>query len=197
MACFGAARAEKGSDILQDAIVRYRHRHPGSRAHFTIQWLEDFASNDNAMVRKHPKLLSDTQVRFLTRYFVDGEYPAALQKTDVMLLPYRLSSYGLRGSRVVIEAAVNAIPTIVTRGTTLANLTERFGAGILVSDGDAESLAEGIRAAELQFLDLRREAWSRRNGAIEHFSVANFREVFLASNAPVESRSGMAMQLQA
>jgi len=129
MACFGAARAEKGSDILQKAIQLHRRKYPASRTRFTIQWIDDFQA-EGRLVAKSSELHNDSKVSFVTHYFRDGEYAEHLRRTDVMLLPYRLSSYALRGSRVVIEAAVNGIPVIATRGTTLANLAEDFGTGV-------------------------------------------------------------------
>ena len=139
MACFGAARAEKGSDVLQDAVKLHRRDHPSSRVRFTIQWVEDFNAGGRLMT-KSSELQGDGKVRFVTRYFRNEEYAEHLRQTDVMLLPYRLSSYALRGSRVVIEAAVNGIPVVATRGTTLAGVAQEFGTGIFCNDGDPQSV---------------------------------------------------------
>jgi glycosyltransferase involved in cell wall biosynthesis len=176
MACYGAARAEKGSDILQEAIGLFRRRFPASRVRFMLQWIDDFTV-EGGLVTKAPELLGDPQVCFLTRYFAGEEYPEHLKRTRVMLLPYRVSSYGLRGSRVVIEAVVNGIPVIATAATTLATLADEFGAGIWCDDGNAESLAAAIQEMERRFLELRRRAAAKQAAAAAHFSVATFRDL--------------------
>ena len=180
MACLGAARAEKGSDILQDAIKLHRHQHPNSRARFTFQWMDDFQV-DGRPVRVSPELQQDPHVSILNRYFADGEYVTQLQRTSVMLLPYRLSSYALRGSRVVIDAVVNGIPVIVTGGTTLADTAEEFGAAICCRDGDPQNLAAAIAQMESCFDAMRQRALNARGAALERFSVREFRRIFQIS----------------
>jgi hypothetical protein len=177
MAAFGDARAEKGSDILQRAILDYRRKFPDSMVRFTMQWVRDFTA-PGGQVAKDPQLLQDPFVRYITQYFADGEYASTLQRTDAILLPYRLSSYGLRGSRVAIEAVVNGMPVVVTAGTTLAKVADSFGASIKVADGDTENLTTSIREMEIQFADLREKARRLRPEAVRYFSVENFRGVF-------------------
>jgi glycosyltransferase involved in cell wall biosynthesis len=177
MACFGAARAEKGSEILQEAIEMHLHQFPSSRARFTVQWIDDFQAGGKLAV-KSAMLQNNSRMRFVTRYFGDGEYAKYLTGTDVMLLPYRLASYGLRGSRVVLEAAVNSIPVVVTRGTTLASVAEDMGTGVLCEDGDARSLACAIAEMETRFEEMSRSAASKSAYAAELFSVAEFRRIF-------------------
>jgi len=178
MACYGAARAEKGSDVLQQAILLHRRRFPTSHTRFAVQWIEDFTFN-GVSASKSPELLGDPQVEYLTNYFRNGEYANQLGKTNVMLLPYRFCSYGLRGSRVVIEAVINGIPVIATRGTTLATLAQNFGAGLTCEDGNPESLAASIREMELRFNELSEAAESRKAAAASYFSTVKFRELFL------------------
>jgi glycosyltransferase involved in cell wall biosynthesis len=182
MACYGAARAEKGSDILQDAILIHRRRFPQSRTQFAVQWIEDFTAN-GALITKNVELLKDPNVQFLTRYFADGEYAEHLKQTDVMLLPYRASSYQLRGSRVVTEAATAGIPVIATRGTTLARAAGDHGAGLWCEDGNPESLASAIKAMEDRFEEQAAQAMARRAAAREFFSIASFRSCFSASES--------------
>jgi glycosyltransferase involved in cell wall biosynthesis len=180
MACFGAARAEKGSDVLQEAIRLYLREKRGSRAHFTIQWIDNFTAGGR-LITKAADLETDSRVNFVTRYFREGEYAKHLQQTDVMLLPYRLDSYALRGSRVVIEAAVNGIPVIVTSGTTLASIAEAFRTGIECKDGNPQSLAEAIGQMEQGFEEMSEQARRMKSTAVDLFSVKQFRRIFLAS----------------
>ena len=178
MASFGDVRAEKGSEVLQRAILDYRRKFPDSNVRFTIQWIHDFPAEGGGMVSRDPALLKDSCVQYITRYFADGEYPSLLNQTDALLLPYRVSSYGLRGSRVVIESVVNAIPVLVTDGTSLAELADKFGASIVVADGDTKGLTSGIREMEIQFARLRKKALLKQMEAVRYFSVENFRSIF-------------------
>jgi len=180
MACFGAARAEKGSDVLQEAIWLHRREFPASRVRFTIQWIDDFHAG-RELITKSPVLQADQQMRFVTRYFGDGEYAEHLRRTDVMVLPYRRSSYALRGSRVVIEAAVNGIPVVATRGTTLACVAEDFGTGVWCDDGNAQSLAYAIAEMDSRFEEMSRRAAAASAVAVERFSVPEFRRIFVVS----------------
>lgn len=191
MACYGPARAEKGSDVLQQAIIIYRRRFPAGRARFTIHWTEDFVTGDGRAVTKALDLLNDPQVKYLTGYLTHSEYEERLKGTQVMLLPYRLSGYRFRGSRVVIEAVVNGIPAIATRGTALAGMLENFGAGVYCEDGDPESLALAIREMETRFEELRQAAEDRVSAATEEFSVESFRRVFFGADSAARAFKGI------
>jgi glycosyltransferase involved in cell wall biosynthesis len=183
MGSFGGARSEKGSDVLQQALLAYRAKAPASRARFTIQWINDFPDQHGNMVTKSGSLIQDPCVRYLSHYFKDGEYGTYLSRTQTMLLPYRLSSYAVRGSRVVIEAVVNGIPVIATRGTTLATVAHDFGSGLTCEDGDPASLVQAMAEMELRFGELSEAARLRQTAAANHFSVRTFREYFKSKEA--------------
>lgn len=175
MACYGPARAEKGSDILIRAITIFLQRFPESRVRFVFQWMEDFFSEGGDWVRLDTSMLNDKRVEVIQRYFNDGEYADYLARTNVLLLPYRRSSYGLRVSRVVIEAMTAGIPVITTRETTLHEQSSQYGSCLSVEDGNVESLVQGIQEVELHYEELREAARSRQVAAQEHFSVGRFR----------------------
>jgi len=181
MVCCGPARAEKGSEVLQDAVRIYRRRFPQGRARFTIHWPEDFVGGSGRPVTMDPVLARDPQVTYLKRYLTHEEYETQLQKTQVVLLPYRLSAYRLRGSRVVVEAVVNGIPAIVTRGSALAGVAESHGAALTCEDGSAESLAHAIREMEERYEELKSVAAERAPAAARAFSAHSFRETFLSA----------------
>jgi glycosyltransferase involved in cell wall biosynthesis len=183
MACYGPSRAEKGSDVLQEAVAIHRRRFPASRARFTIHWTEDFAIDGGRTITKLPELLRDPQVTYLTHYFAHGEYEERIKRTQVMLLPYRQSIYGLRGSRIVLEAVVNGIPVIATRGTSPAAAVQSLGAGLFCEDGDPESLALAIREMEVRYDELGQAAKERAPAAARELSVESFRTVFLGNGS--------------
>jgi glycosyltransferase involved in cell wall biosynthesis len=201
--CYGAARWEKGSDIFQEAIqlilknevasvgcrvasvkdkAELVTRDPlpataaGRPLRFAIQWVEDFRDEDGNLVSINPWFLEHPQVEVIGRYFERGEYERRLVTTDVMVLPYR-SPYRLRVSRVVIEAMLNGVPVITTRGTTLFEQAQEYGVVIGCEEGDAESLAQAMQEVAQRFKMFRASAEGKRNTAAESFSVGYFREL--------------------
>ncbi len=182
-ACYGLARHEKGSDVLQSAIARYLEIHPQARVKFAIQWLDDFNDETGRLVTKLAALLKDNRVEYITHHFRDGEYLQRLAQTGVMLLPYRLSSYRLRGSRVLIEAMVNGIPVVATRGTTLAQQAEEFGAMEWCEDENIGSLVAAIEKTEQNYSAMAAKASDRQMSARAHFSTRQFRDLLLSDAA--------------
>lgn len=177
MACYGAARHEKGSDILLEAIGKYLNRFPDSRTKFVIQWLDNFVLPSGETAILSPELQQHPQVEIISRFFDEGEYACWLAKTDVMLLPYRFSSYGLRVSRVIIEALVYGIPTVVNKDTTLEEQAQKFGAMVLCEDGNVETLVNAIQIMEQNFLQFKSQAEKQKAAARKHFSVNHFRHI--------------------
>lgn len=177
MAVYGPARFEKGSNILQQAISLHLQSMPASETRFSIQWLEDFTDDTGNLITKLPSLQEDPRIEFIDSYFGPGEYPRRLARTDVLMLPYRKSSYDLRVSRVVIEAMVHGIPIIATNGTTLALQAEEYGACVACNDGSVESLAAAIDEAVESHAMLRSKAELRATEAAQHFSAKTFREL--------------------
>jgi glycosyltransferase involved in cell wall biosynthesis len=168
MASYGGARDEKGCDMLVAAVEDYCRRFQDSPVQFALQ-----SVGGNPVLWQ--RLAGNPKVRLVTNYFKNGEYSRALAQTDVLLLPYRRSSYGLRVSRVVIEAMVLGLPVIVTAGTTLAEQAGEFGAAVLCEDGKPDSLVEGIDNARHHLARLKTTAGERRGRCQEHFSVREFR----------------------
>jgi glycosyltransferase involved in cell wall biosynthesis len=146
--------------------------------------MEGFTNDRGEVKAVHPDLQSHVRVNVIRRYFVEGEYARHLLETQVMLLPYRRSSYGLRISRVMIESMVNGIPAVATNGTTLASQAEEFGAVVYCKDGSAESLCAAIETAERNYPELRARALKQMPEARRHFSVKKFREILSGPTHP-------------
>jgi glycosyltransferase involved in cell wall biosynthesis len=172
--CYGAARHEKGSDILQRAIALALAKRPDMPARFVFQWMEDFADEEGRVVRLDPEVAAHPKVQVIRKHFSEGGYERQLAATDVMLLPYR-SPYRLRVSRVVIEGMILGIPLVVTRGTTLWDQASRYGCAKACDEDSAESVAEAILALLDEYEEASRRAKDCRTEALRHFSVAEFR----------------------
>jgi len=179
LGCYGFARYEKGSDILQSALVLLFKKFPDFPARFLIQWRNDFLDADGRKVSKDPALIRNAAVEFIDRAFGTGEYSNYLSITDGVILPYRKSSYYDRDSRVAIEAAVLGIPTIYTRGTWLEQAANYFGTGVGFDDENAEDLERAIREFVLNIRSHRAQAMQSMPRAREYFSSDRFREWLL------------------
>jgi glycosyltransferase involved in cell wall biosynthesis len=172
---FGSARHEKGSDVLVVAVEEYCRVYPDSRAQFVLQSVDGDA-------KLWARLKDNPKVQLIPNYFDDGEYTRHLAQTDALLLPYRRSSYGLRVSRVVIEAMVYGIPVVTTRRTTLEDQTREFGSAVFCEDENTGSLVQAVREMEQNFHHLKEAAENRKTLAQGHFSVEEFRRLVLSVN---------------
>ncbi len=179
MACYGPARSEKGSDLLVKAIEMYLARNPKAQVRFVIQWIDDFTSPSGERITLPKAFYNNPRVEIIDRFFDDHEYGMRLASTDVLLLPYRRSSYGLRVSRVVIEAMVNGIPVITTEKTTLADQAASYGSALLTADEDADCLERCIDSAVDRQKELMERGVAQRVVARGHFSVESFRRILV------------------
>lgn len=172
--CYGEARYEKGSDILQKAIRKVLEEQPNLPVRFIFQWGKDFLDDHGSSVGLDPWLRDHPKVKVLQSYISAEYYESLLQTTDVLLLPYR-SPYRLRVSRVVIEAIIRGIPTVVTQGTTLWDQATEFSAAKACLDGSSADLADQIISITDDFPTLSLLARSKADASRDHFSVSFFR----------------------
>lgn len=184
-ACYGTARAEKGSDFLQSAIERIvfpsemSESDPFPPLRFAIQWLADFTDSDGNSIHISQSLSQSGRVEYIQRFFVENEYEERLRQTDAMILPYLASSYNVRVSRIVIEAMVHGIPVIASEGTTVWSQVREFGAGVSVNEGDPVAIANAMRHLAANLEDYAKQAHATKERARFHFSIQTFRRLFL------------------
>lgn len=171
--CYGAARHEKGSDLLQDAVREHLRENPNSDSRFYIQWLDSFEDASGNVFNVDEELAEDHRVNFIRSFFEPGGYEKQLAITDVMLLPYR-DPYRYRVSRVVIEAMNAGMPAVVSNDTTAWEQVSEFGAGLPCSTESPMSLAAAIADVERNSKQLKQDAREKAEGARAHFSVRTF-----------------------
>ncbi len=180
LSCLGFARYEKGSDLLQAAILRVREQRLDlARVRFVIQWLDDFQGPGGVRFGREPALLADPGVEFLSRSFTPPEYRAQLARTDGMILPYRARSYYARVSRVAIEAAMLGIPMVYTRDTWLEELARDGGAGLGFKDENLEELTGQIIRLVDELAVWRQAAREGATAIRKLYSPESFRECLL------------------
>jgi hypothetical protein len=172
----GFARLEKGSLLLQEALVSLLHqsRSPGVR--FVMQWGRD--ANGSAAHNNLPKakeLVGNPCVEFIDRGLSTDEYWATFCQLDGLILPYRSDSYYNRVSRVAIEAACAGLPFIYPRDSWLADLAKRCGAGVAFEDGNLSDLVRAIRDFCAGIRDLKAGASDRLDVARQYHSPARLK----------------------
>jgi len=176
--CPGFARHEKGTDLFQDAIRILLSRPDADRFRFILQWPEPFAMPDGSMLGPDPALLSDPRVEFLNQNLSPEEYASLMGRTDLIVLPYRRSSYHHRVSRVAIEAAGYGIPIIYTKGTWSEEVAELAGCGNPILGESAPEVAEAILKASEKFSELKKRAEAGAARVIEYHSVQTLSGMF-------------------
>jgi hypothetical protein len=176
---YGAARADKGSDLLQRAVRQLLEQSPDIPARFALQWITDFRDEHGKAVSCDPWLRDHPKVEVIDEYFVGDRYREQLSKTDVLLLPYG-KDYRLRVSRVVIEAIAQGKPVVVGAGTTLEDQSREFGASAAFDNKSVDSLVQTLQEAVVNFAQLDQRARHQAAAAREHFSVATFRNILLS-----------------
>ena len=175
----GFARHEKGSDLLQEAIKILKteegNRGTDAKAKFVLQWQEDFTMPDGTIVKPNPELIDWGRVVFLPDILVGNDYLNFLRSGDLVVLPYRGSSYNRRVSRVSVEAALLGKPIVYARDTWSAEVAEMASCGVEIADESPEAISAAIVSALAQIDDLTLRAAAGAKAVRDYYSVANFR----------------------
>ena len=128
---FGRIVAYKGLDLLLDAYRQLKRTHPDLS-------LAIYGEGDLTPYRASIDALADVTVE--NRYIPEGELPGILERSDLIVLPYREASQS--GVMVLAEAA--GVPVV---GTPTGALVEQIVPGVngLIADAvDAKALAYSI-----------------------------------------------------
>jgi glycosyltransferase involved in cell wall biosynthesis len=143
----GSPRIEKGIDIVADLIPLIANELKDGRITLRIQAQRTGdKSVDPVIDRLFEAARNYDRLQLLG--LLDGfEYERILAQTDLLLLPYRRSSYGLRNSGIVMEGVAGGKILLITEGTLMADFAGREGVHIAIQDGDALSIATALREA--------------------------------------------------
>ncbi|OZV69238.1 glycosyltransferase [Winogradskyella aurantia] len=179
LACYGFARYEKGSDLLQEAILEVLSMQEVPKAHFSIQWTDDFVLPNGELCPINEALKTSNQVSIIDKPLNSSEYQSLLKRTDIMLLPYRNASYYARVSRVAIEATNMGIPCVFTKGGWLQETISTYGAGIGIRDESVDDLVMAIKEMISNFNAYKKQATEKKAISIAYFEPINFCEQLL------------------
>ncbi len=98
-------------------------------------------------------------VTLLDGHIEESEFIEILRSCHAVVLPYMPPDFADRTSGLVIDALYAGTPAVVVRGTFLAEITQRYGSGVVVDRGTAADIAEAV----LEILDRQQEApWDFR-----------------------------------
>jgi glycosyltransferase involved in cell wall biosynthesis len=172
--CLGAARWEKGSDILQTAIQQFLNDNPQAPVNFVYQWPSPFTDRLGRTCTVDPELAAHPKVTVLTESLTSEAYQRHFDQADAFVLPYRREVYFNRISGVVVEAATAAIPMIVTRDTWLERACMRYGHALSVPNASPELLASAFKDFLNNQAQHKARASERANIARRHHSPQAF-----------------------
>lgn len=178
--CPGFARYEKGVDLIQTACRNLWQMPSYQAVRMICQWPEPFALPDGSMLSADPVLASDPRFNLINHNLDADQYDNILTQSDLILLPYRRSSYHNRVSRVAIEAAIRGIPLIVTSGTWAEDLTSLATGSVLIQEETAASVLAALIQAVDQLERLRASAACSADAVRSFHSVARFRSLLAA-----------------
>lgn len=173
--CPGFGRHEKGTDLLQEAILQWQSRGETGKFHFILQWPEPFEMPGGGCLGADPKLVADSQVELVNENLDAAAYNALLDRSDFVILPYRRDSYHNRLSRVAIEAAGKGIPLIYTAHTWTGEVAELAGGGIRIEEESAEAIVAALAQVAANAPTLVAAARAHTTEVREFHSAASFR----------------------
>lgn len=136
----GVSTWDKGIDVFQAGILRFLERNPRSEARFVLQWSMICEGPGGLVTPVSDRLRTDPRVMLLERRLSNEEYAEYFRASDVIVLPYRKTTYFNRISGVAVEAAVSGKTIITTANTWLEWAMREFGSGIAVPEDGVEEL---------------------------------------------------------
>jgi glycosyltransferase involved in cell wall biosynthesis len=175
--CPGFARYEKGNDLLQDACRLLFAAEPSPNLRVISQWPHPFNLPDGSQATPAADLLADGRYQLINHSLDRQAYASLLACSNLIVLPYRRSSYHNRVSRVAIEAALQGIPLVYMHGTWIEEVVELTVAGVAIADENPAAVAEAIRAALEQLPTLQKLASKAQKKIESFYSTSRFREL--------------------
>lgn len=186
VSCPGFARYEKGNDLLQEACRQLFARAPGLQVQVISQWPHPFALPDGTMATADPALIADGRYQLINTTLDRSAYGTLLARSDLIVLPYRRSSYHNRVSRVAIEAALYGVPLVYMSGTWIEEIVELTGAGIPIAHETPEAVANALRTGVTQLQALQTQARQSRARVAAYHSAGQFRHILSKQFQPHE-----------
>jgi glycosyltransferase involved in cell wall biosynthesis len=185
----GNARAEKGfCEIIRSIKLLQDSGEQGLE--FVIQTNNP---DCDAAARMHElDEITDIKITKCGAALTEKEYAKVLSNSDVVLAPYHSEVYGARTSGVLLEAISASKIAIVVEHTWLATELQENGAGVIVKNKSATSIARALVHVRDNFSQLRAEALTKAKAYREKHGAENFLNCLIGKNkllAPARLRA--------
>lgn len=177
--CPGFARHEKGSAILQEAILEALKRSDLSRIHFVLQWKGTFELPDGRQVGASDDLSNHPRVTLLSSNLNQRDFLQMIAGSDAVLLPYREEAYYNRLSRIAIESSMLGRPVLYTRGTALAELAKLNRGSLHLESVSVEGILDVLHRFVRLEKHLKEAAMNHADAVKEYHSVEFFRRCLI------------------
>lgn len=169
----GSARVEKGFHLLPDIVERSREfadrfgLEP-RQVHFIIQATPQIVGREPVIQRAIDRLndLADPSVHILEHSLSVEEYQNVLLGSDIILMPYDVSKYKVRGSGVVSEALAAGKLAVATTGSYPGWMASQFG-------GTTAETPREFAEAILELCSRPKEELDETQRRLAHFRETN------------------------
>jgi len=133
-----ANRPEKGTGLLYEA-ARLVVEQIGDRQIELIFRTSPFTSDVKA--EEDPIF---PYAKVLDGHIEEADFIDVLRGCNAVVLPYLPPDFADRTSGIAVDALYCGTPTVVMRGTSLAEIVQRYASGIVIDEGRPEEMAEAI-----------------------------------------------------
>lgn len=165
--CYGRIRAQKGTDVFVDAMLRVLADHPQATAIVMGRATEKHQAFEQGLKDRAAAVGLSGRLLFLPEVPV-WEMARWYQALDLYIAPQRWEGFGL----TPLEAMACAVPVIATRVGAFEELVADGQTGTLIAAGDVDAMVAAANA----ILDdpARLAAWSQaaRRHVLDHFRIA-------------------------
>ena len=131
------------------------------------------------MVSPDPTLVASDRYLLVNELLTRQAYAELLCSSDLIILPYRRSSYYNRVSRVAIEAAIYGIPLVYMSGTWCEELVTLTGAGVPILEETPDAVTHALLTAIQSLQILNQRAQTAKSLVQSHFSADRFCQLLL------------------
>ncbi|WP_299042629.1 glycosyltransferase family 4 protein [uncultured Tateyamaria sp.] len=175
MGCFGRIRAQKGTDVFVDAMIRVLGDHPDAAAIVMGRAVDkDQAFLDDLKARVQTAGLAD-RLLFLPEVPV-WETPRFYQALDIYIAPQRWEGFGL----TPLEAMACGAPAIATRVGAFEELITEGATGTLIDAGNIDQMVDATNALLKDPATLAAWSTSARQHMVDHFQLKQEADAIIA-----------------
>jgi len=161
---FGEARLEKGYDLLVEALQRLQRIPEWRDVRFKVH---SYHHPRYRMETWTEQLRGMPEVECISEPMDSNSYYRMLLESDLILMPYRRSTYFARSSGIFVDALAAGKPVIATQDTWMSEQLKHFGAGTLCRDSDSGDLARAMIEAKKSLPQMKERASSGKQAWVE------------------------------